>query len=85
MKQIAIMERASNASRYGARALDQPAPDPELEDGHVGAGHASTTLMAVKSEVEDGEQVCGTAHCRGWAMRVSLSCMAERSIPCDIA
>ena len=87
MQQIAIMERASSASQYGARAqaLDQPAPDPELEHGHVGAGHASTTLMAVKSEVEDGEQVCGTAHCRGWAMRVSLSCMAERSIPCDIA
>ena len=64
MQQIAIMERASNASQYGARALGQRAPDRELEHGHVGDGHASTMLMAVKSEVEDGEQVCGTAHCR---------------------
>ena len=83
MKQIAIMERVSNASQYGARALDQPAPDPELEDGHVVAEHVSTTLMAIQSEVEDGEQVRGTAHRRGWGMRDYLSCMAERGIPCD--
>ena len=57
----------------------------ELEDGHVAAGHVieSTTLMAIKSEVEDGEQVRGTALCRRWGMRAFLSCMAERGIPYD--